>query len=67
MLSAVEGLNTVSPLLHKVVVPVTICILVALFFYSEIWDGSGGRRVWEDHVGLVSSTRGHRIRASRDP
>src|ERR1700747_1466834 len=31
VLSAVEGLNTVSPLLEKAVVPLTICILVVLF------------------------------------
>ena len=31
VLSAVEGLETISPVLEKVVVPLTICILIALF------------------------------------
>src|SRR5258707_9360335 len=42
VLSAVEGLNTVSPLLHKVVVPVTICILVALFSIQRFGTGAVG-------------------------
>ena len=42
VLSAVEGLNTVSPLLDKVVVPLTICILVALFSIQRFGTSAVG-------------------------
>src|ERR1700758_452122 len=43
VLSAVEGLETVSPLLTKMVVPVTICILVALFSIQRFGTAAVGR------------------------
>jgi K+ transporter len=43
VLSAVEGLETVSPLLDKMVVPVTICILVALFSIQRFGTAAVGR------------------------
>jgi KUP system potassium uptake protein len=42
VLSAVEGLNTVSPLLDKAVVPLTICILVALFSIQRFGTAAVG-------------------------
>jgi KUP system potassium uptake protein len=42
VLSAVEGLNTVSPLLDKIVVPLTICILVALFSIQRFGTSAVG-------------------------
>src|SRR5260221_10229754 len=42
VLSAVEGLNTVSPVLVKLVVPVTICILVGLISIQRVWTGAVG-------------------------
>jgi KUP system potassium uptake protein len=42
VLSAVEGLNTVSPVLDKVVVPLTIVILVALFSIQRFGTGAVG-------------------------
>ncbi len=47
VLSAVEGLETISPLLDQVVVPLTICILIALFsvqrFGTEAVGGLFGK------------------------
>jgi KUP system potassium uptake protein len=43
VLSAVEGLETVSPLLQKIVVPLTICILVALFSIQRFGTSAVGR------------------------
>ncbi len=42
VLSAVEGLETVSPVFDKVIVPVTICILVALFAIQRFGTGAVG-------------------------
>ena len=42
VLSAVEGLETVSPLLDKMVVPVTICVLVALFSIQRFGTAAVG-------------------------
>jgi KUP system potassium uptake protein len=42
VLSAVEGLNTVSPLLDKIVVPLTISILVALFSIQRFGTSAVG-------------------------
>src|SRR5260221_5215879 len=42
VLSAVEGLNTVSPVLDKLVVPLTICILVGLFSIQRFGTGAVG-------------------------
>ena len=42
VLSAVEGLETVSPLLDKMVVPVTICILVGLFSIQRFGTAAVG-------------------------
>jgi len=42
VLSAVEGLKTVSPVLDKIVVPLTICILVALFAIQRFGTGAVG-------------------------
>lgn len=42
VLSAVEGLETVSPLLDKMVVPVTICILAALFSVQRFGTAAVG-------------------------
>ena len=42
VLSAVEGLNTVSPLLEKAVVPLTICILVGLFSIQRFGTAAVG-------------------------
>ena len=42
VLSAVEGLNTVSPLLEKAVVPLTICILIALFSIQRFGTAAVG-------------------------
>src|ERR1700758_3131574 len=42
VLSAVEGLNTVSPLLQKAVVPLTICILIALFSIQRFGTAAVG-------------------------
>ena len=36
VLSAVEGLGTISPLLERMVVPLTICILIALFSVQRL-------------------------------
>jgi KUP system potassium uptake protein len=61
VLSAVEGLNTVSPVLDKVVVPLTICILVALFsiqrFGTRAVGGIFGKvmLVWFFYLGLQDS------------
>jgi KUP system potassium uptake protein len=41
--AAVEGLETVSPLLDRMVVPVTICILVALFSIQRFGTAAVGR------------------------
>jgi KUP system potassium uptake protein len=43
VLSAVEGLETVSPLLDRMVVPVTICILIALFSIQRFGTAAVGR------------------------
>jgi KUP system potassium uptake protein len=43
VLSAVEGLEAVSPLLNKAVIPVTICILVALFSIQRFGTAAVGR------------------------
>jgi KUP system potassium uptake protein len=47
VLSAVEGLEAISPVLERVVVPLTICILIALFsvqkFGTEAVGGIFGR------------------------
>jgi KUP system potassium uptake protein len=42
VLSAVEGLETVSPLLNQMVVPTTVCILVALFSIQRFGTGAVG-------------------------
>jgi KUP system potassium uptake protein len=42
VLSAVEGIETVSPLLDKIVVPVTICVLVALFSIQRFGTAAVG-------------------------
>jgi KUP system potassium uptake protein len=42
VLSAVEGLETVSPVLNRVVVPLTICILVGLFAIQRFGTGAVG-------------------------
>jgi KUP system potassium uptake protein len=42
VLSAVEGINTVSPLLDKMVVPLTISILVALFSIQRFGTSAVG-------------------------
>src|SRR5260221_4809684 len=42
VLSAVEGLNTVSPVLDKLGVPLTICILVGLISIQRVWTGAVG-------------------------
>ena len=42
VLSAVEGLKTVSPVLDKIIVPLTICILVALFAIQRFGTGAVG-------------------------
>jgi KUP system potassium uptake protein len=42
VLSAVEGLNTVSPLFERAVVPLTICILVVLFSIQRFGTAAVG-------------------------
>ena len=42
VLSAVEGLGTATPIFHKAVAPLTIVILVGLFFFQKRGTGRVG-------------------------
>ena len=56
VLSAVEGLKTVSPVLDKIIVPLTICILVALFAIQRFGTGAVGGMFGKSNVAVVFVT-----------
>ncbi len=60
VLSAVEGLNIVSPELSKFILPITVCILIALFLFQTAGTERVARLLRSDHDRLLCRTRGSR-------
>jgi len=59
VLSAVEGLEVISPTFKKYVIPLTLVILFGLFWVQKV--------LWPHHLGLVCHHRGAGCVAHRPP
>lgn len=61
VLSAVEGLNVAAPQLHTLVVPLTVCLLIALFTLQSLGSAKVGRvfgpvlACWFIAIGLLGA------------
>ena len=53
VLSAVEGLEVVSPTFKSAVIPLTLVILFGLFAVQKAWYGRHWQVLWSDHGRLV--------------
>ena len=64
VLGAVEGLELLDPTFGRAVIPVTLGVIVALFWIQRSGTGEGGPRVRPHHGAVVSRAGG--LRRCRD-